>query len=112
MFFEGVLNHCVYWGYISDPVGRNKMKNEAKAAAEDSYLNEPGVYEVPDNVMERIQQNEAKSKPERSTGHLSSNYMSLKVNKEPEDVYQSLEHPNIHTVEYQNHAFISLRAKR
>ena len=109
MFFESVLNHCVYWGYIS--VGSNKMTTEAKIAAEDCFLNETAVYEVPDNVMERIQQNVAKSKPERSTGHLSSNYMSLKDNKEPESVYQALEHLNIHTVEYQNHEFISLRAK-
>ena len=95
MLFESVLNHCVYC-FISVP--RNK------AGAEDSYINEPGVYELPDNVMERFQRNE-------STGHPSSSYMSLKDSKEPSNVYQSLQNPHIHTEEYQNHAFISRRAK-
>ena len=49
--------------------------------------------------------------PELSSGQPSSTYMSLKVDKEPDNVYQSLQHPNIQTVEYQNPVFTSYGGK-
>lgn len=97
---------------ISDPEGGNKTMKGVEAVPEDSYMNDDGVYESPDSVVECIERSrQAGSKPEIPTGQESSTYMSLKDNKEPGNVYQSLQPPNIQTVEYENPAFTSYGAK-
>jgi hypothetical protein len=100
-----------------DHGSKSDMK-DVKASPEHMYMNDVAVYESPDSVMACIKQNEAKSQPELSTGQESSNYMSLKDNKEPGNVYQSLQPSssstdpyhksgNMTTKEYQNPAFDS-----
>ena len=60
---------------------------DIKASPEDN-ANE-AVYELPDSVKEVIERNQGGL--EISTGQESSTYMSLKDNKEPDNVYQSLQ---------------------
>ncbi len=59
----------------------------------DLYQNDDTVYETPDDVIEFIARNEAEAKPEISTQEEPSVYTPLKDNKEPENVYQSLQNP-------------------
>ena len=68
-------------------------------------MNDDGAYESADYVVKDIGENEAES--QRDSRREPSTYMSLKDNREPENVYQPLQHPNVHTVEHENPAFTS-----
>ena len=76
-----------------------------KSAADDLCMDDDGAYESPDCVIKGIGKNEAES--QRDSEGEPSSYMSLKDNREPENVYQPLQHPNVHTVEYENPSFTS-----
>ena len=68
-------------------------------------MDDYGAYESSDYVIKAIGKNEAES--QRYSGGECSSYMSLNDNREPENVYQPLQHPNVHTAEYENPAFTS-----
>ena len=76
-----------------------------KTAADDLDMNDDGAYESAEYVVKDIGENEAES--QRDSRREPSTYMSLKDNREPENVYQHLQHPNVHTVEYENPTFTS-----
>jgi hypothetical protein len=102
---------------IPDVPSRKKAIKGVQAAPRNSYVNNDAVYETPDDVIQCMEQNEAESKPEISTGQESSTYMSLKDNRESGNFYQSLQPPGTsaytqhtkgggdHAVEYENPAF-------
>jgi hypothetical protein len=95
------------------------MMNIREAAPEDSYMNDEALYELPDSVIECIERNQ--TGPQISTEEESSTYMPLKGNREPRNVYQSLQPPgtsstsadhssrkqesNTNAMEYENPAF-------
>ena len=57
-----------------------------------SFVNDSNEYATPYQGIECVDRNDARSKPGYSTGELKqSMYMSLKDNKEPENVYQPLQ---------------------
>ena len=64
---------------------------KVEAAETDLYENDDTVYETPDDVIKCIARNEAEAKPEISTQEEPSVYTPLKDNKEPENIYQSLQ---------------------
>ena len=95
---------------------RSKKNGRANnAALEGLYVNDDGAcesFESSDHAIKTVERNEAESRPKISTGQESSTYMSLKDSREPENAYQSLQQPNIQTVEYENPAFISYKNKK
>ena len=99
----------VFCGFILDPMdcASNKTMRGVEIAAEHSCVNETAIYESPKSVMACMDKNEDESKAEFSTGETALTYMSLKDSKESGNFYQSLQHPNIQTVEYENPAFTS-----
>ena len=88
-----------------DSSSSSRTMKDIKPPGKDPNVNDEAVYELPDSVIERIDRNEAE--PEISTGQESSTYMSLKDNKEPWNVYQSLQPKknNRNAMEYENPAF-------
>ena len=90
----------------------NKTRKANNATSQGLYVNDEGAYESSDHAQKSIARNEAESQPKISARQESSTYMSLKDNREPEDAYQSLQYPNIQTVEYENPAFISYKKKK
>ena len=80
----------------------NKRIKDIKASPKD-HSNVINDDELPDSECTERNQPEA----EISTGQKGSTYVSLKDNKEPENVYQSLQpkKDNIAAVEYENSAF-------
>jgi hypothetical protein len=66
---------------------------------DDSHGNSEAVYELPDSVKECVEQNQAGQEP--------STYMALKDDKEPDNVYQSLQQKegNKTLMDYENSAF-------
>ena len=61
---------------------------KVEAAERDLYENDHPVYETPDDVIECIAGNK-----EEITEEENSEYTPLKENKEPKNVYQSLQNP-------------------
>ena len=88
-----------------DSLSNNKRTKDIKASPKNqsNVTNDECVYELPDSECTETNQTE----PEISTGQESSTYMSLKDNKEPENVYQSLQprKDSMTAVEYENPAF-------
>jgi hypothetical protein len=81
------------------------VKAVKAATGSDLYTNDG--YESPDCFAKGNKQNETESQQELSAAEESSTYMSLKNRRDPENVYQSLQYPNIQTVEYENPTFTS-----
>ena len=88
-----------------DSSSSSRTMKAIKTPGKDPNVNDEAVYELPDSVVERIDRNEAE--PEISTGQESSTDMSLKDNKEPGNVYQSVQpkKDNRNAMEYENPAF-------
>ena len=98
--------HQHFYNSIPALEGNNKTVKAVKAATgSDLYTNDE--YESPDCFAKEKKQNETESQQDLSAAEESSTYMSLKNRKDPENVYQSLQYPNIQTVEYENPTFAS-----
>ena len=78
--------------FFKSSVGRDKAMKGVEASSEDLEMNDDVAYETPDseNIAKK---NQTESKPEILAVLESSTYTSLKENKEPEHVYQSLQMP-------------------
>ncbi|XP_028402590.1 receptor-type tyrosine-protein phosphatase delta-like isoform X2 [Dendronephthya gigantea] len=64
----------------------------------DTPINDEGVYETTDDVIDEIERNEGVRGADK--GQESSDYMSLKDNKEPANVYQALQPSTSDDVRY------------